>query len=1024
MDAIELIAKSSGQVTPVTGNGPLSLSRPGVVKIAAAPEDVQSLSRNGDHLLVRLKTGKVITVENFFQGFDGVHNDLVLQAPDGQLWQAGYEEPWDGMELTRLDSVDELLALQSDDHNVAFGLLVPAAGLGAIGVGNMLTQRDGGGGGSPRSVGPLPEGQAPGAPQILFNNQQGLTGTAEPGSLITLTRPDGSTETATTNADGTWSFLPNPLEDGQSGSVTASNGDGASPAVDTGPADLTPPKDPVVSENNANGLSGTGEAGDTIILTKPDGSTVTTVVDENGNWSFPENPLGNGESGSLVEVDPAGNSSGSVDTGLADLEVPEPPVVTENNGNGLGGTGEPEGIVSVERPDGSTVTAIVDENGNWEFPENPLENGESGSITITDPAGNVSPPTVTEPADVVAPEPPVVTENNGNGLGGTGEPEGIVTVELPDGSTVTAIVDESGNWEFPENPLENGETGSVTITDPAGNVSPPTITDPADLLPPVLPEGHEWLQLIDDIGEVTGEIAKGGVTDDARPEVIGDCGADSDAVLAFIYFDGALLGSATVTAGKWSFPLESDLAAGAHQFQVELQDAAGNRSAKSEPWDFTLELPDAPEAPSIDWVQDDQEPLVVELQPGDSTNDRSPIVGGSGVPGSLLTLYVDDQAVGSVTVGEDGKWEIAIADLGADGAKRISADQASAGGPSGPRSEVVEIVLDTQAPARPVIERVYDNLGDQHGDIEPNGVTDDFWPEISGRVEGGDATYVKLFDKGMPIGTATVNADGTWFFTPVSSLGIGQHSLQVIAVDAAGNESPLSDAWSYETYVPPSLEPSITGVRDDYGAEQGALQKEDFTDDSTPVVRGTGRPGDVMELYLQLEDGALNLGTAYLVGSAVIDAKGHWQIESDDLAQYGGYGMKFLYASSYNEGGDRPAPTGAYPIYLEDPAAPEQLRSLSSALDEPQEPGVAEGEGAGLIQQVLGLAVGTGAALPAGPEPDLAGLLTDIRLPRQFQLEADGSRGITEPTGEVFAPLSSGERLDLLGLQHSQQLVL
>ncbi|MCL6687789.1 Ig-like domain-containing protein [Pseudomonas sp. R3.Fl] len=1022
MDAIELIAKSSGQVTPVTGNGPLSLSRPGVVKIAAAPEDVQSLSRNGDHLLVRLKTGKVITVENFFQGFDGVHNDLVLQAPDGQLWQAGYEEPWDGMELTRLDSVDELLALQSDDHNVAFGLLVPAAGLGTIGVGNMLTQRDGGGGGSPRSAGPLPEAGGPGAPQILFNNQQGLTGTAEPGSLITLIRPDGTTETTTASPDGTWSFLPNPLEDGQSGSVTASNESGISPAVDTGPADLTPPKDPVVSENNANGLSGTGEAGDTIILTKPDGSTVTTQVDENGNWSFPENPLGNGESGSLVEVDPAGNHSGSVDTGLADLEVPESPVVTENNGNGLGGTGEPEGIVTVELPDGSTVTAIVDENGNWKFPENPLENGETGSVTITDPAGNVSPPTVTEPADTVAPEPPMVTENNGNGLGGTGEPEGIVTVELPDGSTVTTVVDENGNWVLPENPLENGETGSVTITDPAGNVSPPTITDPADLLPPVLPEGLDWLQLIDDVGEVTGEVAKGGVTDDTRPEVVGDCGADSDAVLAFIYFDGTLLGSATVTAGKWSFPLESDLAAGAHQFQVELQDKAGNRSAKSEPWDFILELPDAPEAPSIDWVQDDQEPLVVELQAGDSTNDRSPTVGGSGVPGSLLTLYVDDKAVGSVTVGEDGKWEIAIADLGKeDGTKRFTAEQ-YVDGQTSPKSEAWEIVLDTLAPARPVIERVFDNLGEQQN-VEPNGVTDDFWPEISGRVEGGDATYMKLFDKGMPIGTATVNADGTWSFTPVSSLGIGQHSLQVIAVDAAGNESPLSDAWSYETYVLPSIEPSITGVLDDYGTK---LQKEDITDDSTLVVSGTGRPGDVMELYLQLEGegGELNRETAHLVGSAVVDAKGHWQIESDDLAQYGGDGMKYLYASSYNEGGDRPAPTGAYPIYLEDPAAPEQLRSLSSALDEPREPGVAEGEGAGLIQQVLGLAVGTGAALPADPEPDLAGLLTDIRLPRQVPLEGAAPGGVTEPAGEVFALLSSGERLDLLGLQHSQQLVL
>ena len=65
---------------------------------------------------------------------------------------------------------------------------------------------------------------------------------------------------------------------------------------------------------------------------------------------------------------------------------------------------------------------------------------------------------------------------------------------------------------------------------------------------------------------------------------------------------------------------------------------------------------------------------MVELQAGDSTNDRSPTVGGSGVPGSLLTLYVDDQAVGSVTVGEDGKWEIAIADLGVDGTKRFTAE--------------------------------------------------------------------------------------------------------------------------------------------------------------------------------------------------------------------------------------------------------------------------------------------------------------------------------------------------------------
>ncbi|WP_258872505.1 Ig-like domain-containing protein [Pseudomonas citronellolis] len=930
MDAIELIAKSSGQVTSVTGNSPLSLSRPGVVKIAAAPEDVQSLSRNGDHLLVRLKTGKVITVENFFQGFDGVHNDLVLQAPDGQLWQASYEEPWDGMELTRLDSVDELLALQSDDHNVAFGLLVPAAGLGAIGVGNMLTQSSGGGGGSPRSF-PPPGGEVPAAPQILFNNQQGLTGTAEPGSLITLTRPDGTTETTTASPDGTWSFLPNPLEDGQSGSVTASNGNGTGPAVDTGPADLTPPKEPVVTGNNADGLSGTGEAGDTIILTKPDGSTVTTQVDENGNWSFPENPLGNGESGSLVEVDPAGNHSGSVDTGPADVLAPEPPVVTENNGNGLGGTGEPEGIVTVELPDGSTVTAIVDENGNWEFPENPLENGETGSVTITDPAGNVSPPTITDPADTIAPEPPVVTEN-GDGLAGTGEPEGIVTVELPDGSTVTTVVDGNGNWEFPENPLESGEEGTVTVTDPAGNISGETPTGPAPTDP----------------------------TDPGEPV-------------------------------------------------------------------------DPPSAPSIDWIRDDQEPLVVDLQAGDSTNDRSPTVGGSGIPGSLLTLYVDDKAVGSVTVGEDGKWEITIADLGKeDGTKRFTAEQ-SVGGPASPKSEVWEIVLDTQAPGRPLIDSVYDNLGEAQGPIPNGGETDDIWPTISGHIEGDDIAYVKLFDKGVLVGSAAVDASGAWVFEK-PLLGVGEHKLQVLAVDKAGNEGPLSASWNYSVPPPPPPPyPVIEDIVDDFGNEPVSLEKGDFTDDRTPTVKGTGTPGHTMELYLRLQDDGseLDIGTAILLGSATVGADGSWEIACPDLFEHGGYGEKFFYASSYDAQGDRGPATGAYDIILE---SEEESGVRALSVEPTQAPAHAADEGGSLVLQLLTQSAGAEAIQPRGQaaweqerDIDLAGLLEGTGQPVEGLLASLADAGGDSAGGvasAVDAPAPAVQRIDLLELLHSQQLVL
>ncbi|SDI76199.1 hypothetical protein SAMN05216189_1008159 [Pseudomonas delhiensis] len=1007
MDAIELIAKSSGEVTGLTGNSLLSLSHPSVVKIAAAPEDVKSISRDGNHLVVRLKSGKVITVDNFFQDFDGVRNDLVMEAPDGKLWLADYEEPWQGAELTELGSVEELLALQSDDHNVAFGLLVPAAGLGAIGVGNMLTQR-GGGGASPRNGDPLP-GEAPAAPKVLFNNQQGLTGTAESGNLITLTRPDGSTVTTIASTDGTWAFLPNPLEDGQGGSVTASNGNGTSPAVETGPADLTPPKDPLVTENNANGLSGTGEPGDTIILTRPDGSSVATTVDENGNWTFPENPLGNGESGSLVEVDPAGNHSGSVDTGPSDTEVPEAPVVTENNGNGLGGTGEPEGIVTVELPDGSTVTAVVDENGNWEFPENPLENGESGIVTITDPSGNVSPPTVTEPADLVPPEPPVITDNNGNGLGGTGEPEGIVTVELPDGNTVTAVVDENGNWEFPENPLENGESGTVTITDPSGNVSPPTVTEPADTIapePPVVTENGDGLA-------GTGE--SGGTVTVELP-------------------DGSTVTTVVDGNGNWEFP-ENPLEGG-EEGTVTVTDPAGNISGETPtgPAPTDPEEPGDPlAAPVIDWIRDDQEAQVGEVAPGESTNDRSPTVGGSGVPGSLLTLYLDDQVVGSTTVGQDGKWEIAVADLGEDGAKRFSAEQ-SIDGKDSPKSEVVEIVLDTQAPGRPLIEDVYDNFGPDQGSIANGGQTDDFWPTISGRIEGGDIAYVKLFDKGMLVGSAVVDASGAWVFeSPL--LGAGNHGLQVSAVDKAGNEGPLSASWSFSVpqTVPPY--PVISMVVDDFGGQLGPLEKGDFTDDRTPTVKGTGTPGHTMELYLQLQDdgSGVDLDTAILLGSATVGVDGSWTIDCPDLFEYGGYGEKFLYASSYDAQGDRTPATGAYDIILE-PVEEAGLRALPG--EAAPEQAYALDEGGSLVLQLLTHGAALEDVQPRGQSAweqegriDLAGLLGEMGQPGEGLLAAlagagDDSATGAVPTVDAAVPMAALERVDLLELLQGQQLVL
>uniref|UniRef100_UPI000EB04E91 BapA/Bap/LapF family prefix-like domain-containing protein n=1 Tax=Pseudomonas aeruginosa TaxID=287 RepID=UPI000EB04E91 len=241
MATIQLIEKSTGQLTDASGKNMLSLVHPCVVKVSASLGYLKSISRNGESLVVHLKSGEVVTIDNFFHDVDGVRNDLVLEEPSNrQLWWANYSDPWDGVELLELGSIDELLIEQSDD---LLDLLLLGVGLGAIGLVSGGGGGGGGGGGSKEKNGSVPD-----APEILFNNLQGLAGTARPGGIITVHKPDGSSVTTGVNDQGQWAFTPNPLGDGEKGSVTVTDMAGnVSPAVETGVADLTPPAQPSIT---------------------------------------------------------------------------------------------------------------------------------------------------------------------------------------------------------------------------------------------------------------------------------------------------------------------------------------------------------------------------------------------------------------------------------------------------------------------------------------------------------------------------------------------------------------------------------------------------------------------------------------------------------------------------------------------------------------------------------------------------------------------------------------------------------
>jgi LPXTG-motif cell wall-anchored protein len=140
-------------------------------------------------------------------------------------------------------------------------------------------------------------------------------GTAEPGSTVVVDAGNDNRCTATVAADGTWSCrLPKPLPDGPNKIVVTATdeaGNTSDPVDSTFTVDTVAPKPPTV-EGNEDNLHGTGEPGDQITVTGPDGKPVCdTTVNPSGNWECKpqaQTPLQPGDKITVTETDQAGNS--------------------------------------------------------------------------------------------------------------------------------------------------------------------------------------------------------------------------------------------------------------------------------------------------------------------------------------------------------------------------------------------------------------------------------------------------------------------------------------------------------------------------------------------------------------------------------------------------------------------------------------------------------------------------------------------------------------------------------------------
>ncbi|REH95294.1 Ig-like domain-containing protein, partial [Staphylococcus felis] len=179
---------------------------------------------------------------------------------------------------------------------------------------------------------------APEAPTVnpVTSETEVITGTGEAGSKVTVTFPDGTTATGTVDEEGHYEVKVPATVDLKGGEVlTVTTTDGAgnqseetTTTVEDKSAPDTPTVDPVTSETEV--ITGTGEAGSTVTVTFPDGTTATGTVNQEGRYEVKVPAtvdLKGGEVLTVTSTDKAGNTSEETSITVEDQTAPEAPTV-------------------------------------------------------------------------------------------------------------------------------------------------------------------------------------------------------------------------------------------------------------------------------------------------------------------------------------------------------------------------------------------------------------------------------------------------------------------------------------------------------------------------------------------------------------------------------------------------------------------------------------------------------------------------------------------------------------------------
>ncbi|KNC06099.1 hypothetical protein AC791_19155 [Klebsiella sp. RIT-PI-d] len=595
--------------------------------------------------------------------------------------------------------------------------------------------------------------------QSTNDTRPALSGTAEPGSTVTVFDNGTAIGTVQTDLNGGWAFTP-------------------TTALSDGLHRLT--------------ASITDTVGNTSALSTPFTLTVDTLI--------PAAPV------IIAVIDDTGSVTGPLTAGQ----------VTDDTRPALSGTAEANSTLRIFDNGTAIGTVQVGNNGNWSFtPIAPLANGAHLlTVSTTDAAGNVSPAaSFTLTVDTLAPVAPTIvtiaddvgsvtgnltagqsTDDTRPALSGSAEPGANITL-YDNGILLGATtVDQNGDWTFtPTTALAEGPHSLTAVaTDSAGNVSPASaafviVVDTTAPLTPVLNA------VTDDVPDGIGDLTSGQQTNDTQPALSGS-GTPGDTITVYDGIDNAL-GTTLVDAnGNWSFTPPVPLGMGEHSLTLTATDPAGNVSNPSLPFIINVQTA-LPETPVLLSVNDNVGAETGPLTSGALSDDNLPTLTGTAPVNSTVTIYNAGIAIGTTLADGSGNWNFPPAPARADGNYPQPPPATDAAGNISPATAGFDLTIDATAPLAPVITAVEDNIGPFTAALTNGGFTDDTLPLIRGTAEANST--VTLYANTTLLGTAEVDGAGNWTFTPLTALTEGLYTLTVSAADAAGNTSVLSAPFTF-----------------------------------------------------------------------------------------------------------------------------------------------------------------------------------------------------------------------------------